>query len=90
MIHKWDRGVTLQISDNEPTRSYVPSLNSMNRQRVFGGFIASCQNAGVHSGSGQVPELRLRVARPMELGNGTLHGRRQLRSVGSCFSEGIP
>jgi len=40
MIYKWGRGVTSQVSANEPTRSYVPSLSSMNRQPVFGGLIA--------------------------------------------------
>jgi hypothetical protein len=30
------------------------------------------------------------VARPVELGHGALYGRWQLRSIGSCVSEGIP
>jgi len=41
-------------------------------------------------GGRQVPQLRLCMARPVELGDGTVHGGRQLRRVGSSVPERIP
>lgn len=50
--------------------------------RADEGVRALCQDTVVHDRGGQVPQRRVCMARPVELGDRAIHGERQLRSVG--------